>query len=134
MYTETILVAEDNAINRELIRELLQVNGYGIVEASDGSEALALARSERPSLALIDIQMPKLDGLEVVRMLREDSELCTMPTIALTAFAMRGDKEKAIEQGFDGYVTKPIALHVLLTEIERCLGARKSKSVADGIA
>jgi two-component system cell cycle response regulator DivK len=121
MNTAMVLVAEDNTTNRELIRELLQTRGYGILEASDGEEALALAKDNKPALALIDIQMPKLDGLQLVRLIRQDPEIRSLPTIALTAFAMKGDREIAIEQGFDGYVTKPISFPLLLEEIERCL-------------
>jgi two-component system, cell cycle response regulator DivK len=127
MNNTMILVAEDNTTNRELIRELLHARGYGILEASDGEEALALAKGNKPALALIDIQMPKLDGLQLVRLIRQDPEIRTLPTVALTAFAMRGDREIAIEQGFDGYVTKPISFPLLLTEIERCLAVANNK-------
>jgi two-component system cell cycle response regulator DivK len=128
MNNTTILVVEDNKTNRELIHELLQVRGFQILEAADGEEALALAKSNKPGLALIDIQMPKLDGLQLVRLIRADSDLRDIPTIALTAYAMRGDREKAIEQGFDGYVTKPISFPLLLEEIERCLPARHKQT------
>jgi two-component system cell cycle response regulator DivK len=121
MNTTMILVAEDNTTNRELIREFLQTRGYGILEAADGEEALALAQDSKPALALIDIQMPKLDGLQLVRLIRHDPEIRSLPAIALTAFAMKGDREIAIEQGFDGYVTKPISFLLLMAEIERCL-------------
>jgi two-component system cell cycle response regulator DivK len=134
MTNKQILVAEDNPTNRELIRELLQIHGYGILEAADGQQALDLAKTQNPSLALIDIQMPKLNGLQLVRLIRQDAILCTMPTIALTAYAMRGDREKALQEGFDGYVTKPIRLPVLMTEIEKCYASREGKSVSREIA
>lgn len=126
----TILVVEDNKTNRELIHELLQARGYDILEAADGEEALALAKANKPGLALIDIQMPKLDGLQLVRLIREDCGLRDIPTVALTAYAMRGDREKAIDQGFDGYVTKPISFPLLLGEIERCFSDRRQQSLS----
>jgi two-component system cell cycle response regulator DivK len=129
MNTTMILVAEDNTTNRELIRELLQSRGYGILEASDGEEALALAQDNKPALALIDIQMPKLDGLQLVRLIRQDPEIQSLRAIALTAFAMKGDREIAMEQGFDGYVTKPISFPLLLAEIERCLPTMQPKQI-----
>ena len=134
MNAQTILVAEDNATNRELIRELLEARGYEILEACNGEEALALTRSERPSLALIDIQMPKLSGLQLIQLVRQDSELSKIPMIALTAFAMKGDRESAIKHGFDGYVTKPFNIPALLAEIDRCTGATRGKSTAARIA
>jgi len=134
MNSQTILVAEDNSTNRELIREILEARGHRILEACDGEEALALTRSEKPSLALIDIQMPKLSGLQLIQLVRQDSELAKIPMIALTAFAMKGDRESAIQHGFDGYVSKPFNIPVLLAEIDRCANARQGKSVAARIA
>lgn len=128
MNTHTVLIAEDNATNRELIREILQIRGFEVLEAGDGEEALTIARKTKPFAALIDIQMPRLNGLQLVQAVRHDTELCGIPMIALTAFAMRGDREKAIEQGFDGYVTKPINVPALLAEIDRCTAAREAES------
>jgi CheY-like chemotaxis protein len=122
---QTIVVAEDNAVNRELIRELLECRGFAVIEASDGEEALQSIASCTPDLVLTDIHMPVLDGYGLVRRIRNDSALCALPVVALTAFAMEGDREKGLMHGFDGYVTKPVDSALLLGEIQRCLDPRK---------
>jgi two-component system cell cycle response regulator DivK len=119
----TIMVAEDNAINRELIREILEARDYKVIEASDGEEAFERIVASKPDLLLTDIHMPALDGFGLIRRIRNDSTLSALPVIALTAFAMDGDREKAILNGFNGYVTKPINMVLLTNEIERCLEA-----------
>jgi CheY-like chemotaxis protein len=115
---KTILVADDSAVSRELVREALEEIGYRVIEAADGGEALAKARESTPDLALLDIRMPVLDGYATVRAMREDPRLAALPVLALTAFAMRGDEEKAALAGFDGYLTKPIRLSALRTAVE----------------
>jgi CheY-like chemotaxis protein len=121
---QTIVVAEDNAVNRELIRELLECRGFAVTEACDGEEALKRIAESSPDLVLTDIDMPVLDGFGLVRRIRDDSALCALPVVALTAFAMDGDREKGLMHGFDGYVTKPIDSAVLIGEILRCLQLR----------
>jgi CheY-like chemotaxis protein len=116
-----ILVADDNAASRELIREVLEVSGYEVVEAADGQEAVSRARESPPDLALVDIQMPRLDGFGVLRELRADPRLSGLNIVALTAFAMQGDRERALEAGFDGYITKPVDIAALRREIEKLL-------------
>src|SRR4051812_48805304 len=91
---QTVLVAEDNPINRELIRELLIAKGYDTVEAADGQEAFELAKLHNPDLAVVDIQMPVASGFQFLQMMRADDSLCRIPILALTAFAMSGDSEK----------------------------------------
>lgn len=118
---KTILVAEDNLVNRELIREMLDVWGFRVLEAVDGSQALAMISVERPDLVLMDIQMPGLDGFAVLERMRSDLGLATIPVVALTAYAMRGDSEKALSAGFKGYITKPIDMKLLQREISRHL-------------
>lgn len=115
---KTILVADDNAVSRELVREALEGAGYRVVEAVDGGEALAKALEAPPDLALLDIRMPVLDGYQTVRAMRQDPRLTALPVIALTAFAMQGDREKALAAGFDGYLAKPIQIATLRSAVE----------------
>lgn len=121
---KTILVAEDNAAGRELIREVLEGAGYQVIEAANGGEALEQIEQASPDLVLLDIQMPVLDGYAVVRRLRENSRFDGLRVIALTAFAMQGDREKALAAGFDGYITKPIRAGALRAQIEEFLNQK----------
>ena len=105
---EKILIVEDNPQNMRLIKMVLRDKGYTLLEATDGEEALDLAKRELPDLIIMDIQLPKLSGLEVTKKLRETSAFSHVPIIALTAYAMKGDKEKFINAGCDAYVSKPI--------------------------
>lgn len=102
------LIAEDNPVNRELLRELLEACGLEVSEASDGEEALDMIERQLPDVLLLDIGMPKLDGFGVIRKIRQTAHLAKLRALAVTAYAMRGDKEKALDAGFDGHVTKPI--------------------------
>ena len=116
-----ILVAEDNLANLELMREILDIQGHEIIEAHDGSEALLQAEVANPDLILLDVNMPVLNGFEVLERLRANPQLAAIKVIALTAYAMRGDREKALEAGFDGYLTKPIDIQTLTETIENFL-------------
>jgi CheY-like chemotaxis protein len=116
-----ILVADDNTASRELIREVLEMSGYDVVEAADGAEAVSRVRENTPDLLLVDIQMPRLDGYGVLRELRADPLLSGLRIVALTAFAMQGDRDRAMDAGFDGYITKPVDLAALRREIKRFL-------------
>ncbi len=115
---KTILVAEDHAVNRELVKEILQSAGYAVLEAADGEEVLLLLQENRPDLILIDLQMPKLDGVGTLRRIRANPEWRTLPVIACTAFAMENDQEQAMKDGFDGYLSKPITIAGLLAAVE----------------
>ena len=117
-----ILVAEDNLPNRELIREILETCGYEVIEAVDGQQALDKLEESMPDLVLLDIQMPVLDGYAVVRRLRQTPRFASLKILALTAYAMQGDREKVLEAGFDGYLTKPIDIATLTKEIQQFLG------------
>jgi two-component system cell cycle response regulator DivK len=108
MAGEKILVVEDNLLNMELITDILESNSYCVVQAMSGSEAIELAKSESPALILMDIQLPGLDGLTVTGVLKDDPETRSVPVVALTAHAMRGDEERARQAGCDGYISKPI--------------------------
>ncbi|NJN98359.1 MAG: response regulator [Anaerolineales bacterium] len=116
-----ILLAEDNEINIEVINEYLQDEGYRVVLARNGREALAQATEIRPDLILMDIQMPEMDGLEAIRRLRARAEFATTPIIALTALAMPGDRERCLDAGATEYLTKPVSLKRLVELIEELL-------------
>ena len=105
---EKILVVEDNEQNRILMRQILTYHGYDVLEARDGLTGLEMARAHMPVLILLDIQMPVMNGFAVIRELRNNPELRKIKAIAVTSFAMKGDREKALQAGFDEYVTKPI--------------------------
>ena len=114
-------MAEDNLPNRELIREILESCGHDVIEAEDGQQALDKLKETNPDLVLLDIQMPVLDGYAVVRQLRQIPHLAKLKILALTAYAMQGDRERVLQSGFDGYLTKPIDMVVLTTELRRFL-------------
>ena len=105
---DKILIVEDNPQNMRLIEMTLRGKGYNLFKAIDGEQALDMAFRERPDLIIMDIQLPKLDGLEVTRKLRQSPEFSHIPIIAITAYAMKGDEQKAIEAGCDAYLSKPI--------------------------
>ena len=105
---QKVLIVEDNPLNMRLIEMVLKANSYTLLKATDGEEALDIATRERPDLVLMDIRLPKVSGLEVARRLKENPALSHIPIIALTAHAMKGDKEKATEAGCDSYLSKPI--------------------------
>jgi CheY-like chemotaxis protein len=117
----TILIAEDNAVNRELLRELLEMRGHAVFEARDGEEALRLLEDSKPDILLLDLGMPLLDGYGTVRKIRENPAFATLPVLAVTAYAMQGDKERILSSGFDGYLSKPINPTLLFQELERLL-------------
>lgn len=116
-----ILVVDDNRDNRELVVKVLKGRGYEMVEAIDGEDALQKAQEERPSLILMDISLPKIDGYEVTRRLKMHEEYRDIPVVALTAHVMKGDKERAIEAGCVGYIPKPIDVHELPEQIKHYL-------------
>jgi len=116
-----ILIAEDNLPSRELVREILETEGYDVVEASDGRQALEMIFTAKPDLVVMDIQMPGLDGFKVVNEIRQIPQFAKIPIVALTAYAMAGDEERILAAGFDAYTTKPIDAVVLTRQIERQL-------------
>jgi two-component system, cell cycle response regulator DivK len=120
--TQRILVIEDQDDLRAILRDFLTASGYDIVEAVDGGEGVAKARSQRPDLILMDIQLPVLDGYEATRQIKADPDLAETPVIAVSSFAMKGDEEKARASGCDGYVTKPYSPVKLLGMIRGFLG------------
>ena len=119
-----ILMIEDNPANLELMTYLLRAFKYQVLTAEDGEKGLALAQSERPDLVVCDIQLPKMDGFEVVRRLKLDEATRTIPTVAVTAFAMMGDRERVLAAGFDGYIGKPIVPETFVPQVEQFLRAK----------
>jgi two-component system, cell cycle response regulator DivK len=120
-----ILVVEDNPLNRKLVRDVLQVAGYDVIEAQSGEEGLAVAQEDPPDLVLMDLQLPGIDGTETLRRLREGNLGPDVPVVAVTAFAMAEDRERAALDGFDGYLEKPISVRALPGQIEAFLGGRR---------
>jgi two-component system cell cycle response regulator DivK len=116
-----VLIVEDNDLNMKLFNDLLVAHGYGTLQSKDGVEALELARRHRPDLILMDIQLPEVSGLQVTQWIKEDEDLRTIPIIAVTAFAMKGDEEKIREGGCEAYIAKPISITSFLRTVERFL-------------
>jgi two-component system cell cycle response regulator DivK len=116
-----ILVVEDNDLNMKLFHDLLEAQGHDVLETKDGIEALKLAREHRPDLILMDIQLPEVSGLEVTKWIKEDDDLRSIPVVAVTAFAMKGDEEKIREGGCEGYIAKPISVGHFVKVIESFL-------------
>ncbi len=114
-----ILLVEDNEANRYLASFLLENSGFTVVHASDGGEALVAAQNELPDLILMDIQMPEVDGYEAARRIRAEPHLAHIPIVAVTSYAMAGDREKAVALGFVGYIEKPIVTETFVSEITR---------------
>lgn len=118
-----ILIVEDNEMNRDMLSRRLQRRGYDVVIAMDGEAGVAATAQHRPDLVLMDMSLPTIDGWEATRRIKADPATAGIPVIALTAHAMAGDREKAIEAGCDDYDTKPIELPGLLDKIVRLIGA-----------
>ena len=124
---EKILIVEDNAQNMRLIEMTLRAGGYTILKATDGIEALDMATRLRPDLIIMDIQLPRMDGVEVTARLRQMPEFQTIPIIAVTAYAMKGDEEKFAKAGCDAYLSKPINTRELPGMIAEMLLRQKCK-------
>jgi two-component system cell cycle response regulator DivK len=116
-----VLIVEDNDLNMKLFNDLLEAHGYFTLQTNDGVEALRMARQHRPDLILMDIQLPEVSGLEVTKWLKEDDDLRSIPIIAVTAFAMKGDEEKIREGGCEAYIAKPISVVSFMRTVERFL-------------
>lgn len=114
---KTVMVVEDNELNMKLFHDLLEANGYNIVQTPDGRNALDLARQHKPDLILMDIQLPEVSGLDVTKWIKEDPELKDIPVIAVTAHAMRGYEEKIIQGGCEAYISKPISIENFLETV-----------------
>ena len=131
MAGKNILLVEDNEVNRRLAGFLLRSQGYQVREATTALAALEILDKERPDLIVMDIQLPGMDGLEATRRLKEQQATADIPVIAVTSYAMKGDREKALAAGCVGYVTKPIDKNTFIQEVARHLG-NQSKSEGRG--
>ena len=120
--TKTVLIVEDNELNMKLFHDLLDAQGYETLQTREGLQALALAREHRPDLILMDIQLPEISGLEVTKWLKEDADLASIPVVAVTAFAMKGDEERIREGGCEAYLSKPISVGKFIETIRHFLG------------
>ena len=121
MENKTVLVIEDNELNMKLVRSMLQLRHYQVLEAGDAEDGIQVAREHLPDLILMDIQLPGMDGLEATRIIRNDSILSNIPVLALTSYAMQGDEQKAISAGCAGYIAKPIDTHSFLDNLAEYL-------------
>ncbi len=119
--SKTILIVEDNELNMRLFNDLLEANGYRILQSRDGLDVLKIVQETQPDLILMDIQLPGMSGLEVTKLIKEDENLKTIPIIAVTAFAMKGDEEKIRQGGCEDYLAKPISISGLLEIIAKYL-------------
>ena len=116
-----VLIVEDNELNMKLFHDLLDAQGYETLQTREGLEALSLAREQRPDLILMDIQLPEISGLEVTKWLKADDELSSIPVVAVTAFAMKGDEERIRQGGCEAYISKPISVSGFLETIRQLL-------------
>ena len=126
---EKVLIVEDNPQNMKLFEMLLRAKGYTPLKATDGGEALDIATRECPDLIIMDVRLPGMNGLEVTKKLRENSAFSRTPIIATTAYAMKGDKERAIEAGCNAYLSKPFNIHELTERIAEMLRQRQNDTV-----
>jgi two-component system, cell cycle response regulator DivK len=116
-----VLIVEDNELNMKLFHDLLEAHGISTIETRDGKKVLEIARAEKPDLILMDIQLPEVSGLDVTKWLKADEELRSIPVIAVTAFAMKGDEQKIREGGCEDYISKPISVTRFLEVIDNHL-------------
>ena len=119
--TTTVLLVEDNADNQEIYRLILEHFGFEVIQAWDGEEGVGIARERMPDVILMDVSIPKIDGLEATRMLKADAATAGIPIIALTAHALRSDQDRAFEAGCDGYLSKPVEPKRVVEEVRRVL-------------
>jgi two-component system cell cycle response regulator DivK len=117
MDQKVVLYIEDNLHNRRLVRRTLERRGYTVIEAEDGISGLKMVQDLKPPLVLLDISLPGMDGLEIVSRMKADSELCGIPVIAITASAMRGDRERFLAAGCDDYLSKPVEVMELVNKV-----------------
>src|ERR1035437_4028154 len=125
---QLILIADDDAKHRKLLTDVLQAEGYATLTAENGELAIKTARTAKPSLILMDIQMPLLDGLSAIKVLKADRDTRLIPVIAVTALAMREDYKRMLAAGFDGYLSKPFSLKELRDEVNRHLGGKPERT------
>jgi two-component system cell cycle response regulator DivK len=117
-----VLIVEDNELNMKLFHDLLEAHGYQTIQTRNGKNALKLAREHHPDLVLMDIQLPEVSGLEVTRWFKSDAELCEIPVIAVTAYAMKGDEERIRQGGCEAYISKPISVFGFIETVRDFIG------------
>ena len=117
-----VMIVEDNELNMKLFRDLIEASGYTTIQTRNGMEAIGLARAHHPDLILMDIQLPEVSGLVVTKWLKEDDDLQSIPVIAVTAFAMKGDEERIRQGGCEAYISKPISVPRFIETIKSYLG------------
>lgn len=121
-----ILIVEDNALNMKLFSSLLKMGGYEVAERTDALKIITSVKEEQPDIILMDIQLPMISGIEATKILKADDTFCRIPVIAITAFAMKGDEEKILAAGCDGYIAKPIEPDSFIATINRFLNRTES--------
>ena len=119
MAGELVLIVEDNEKNLKLVRDLLQVKGYRTLEARSGLDGISLAEAHHPHLILMDVQLPRMDGTAAMRRLKAGPGTAAIPIVALTAFAMKEDRQRLLDAGFDGYMSKPIDVRAFTDQVRR---------------
>lgn len=119
---KTVLIVEDNELNMKLFNDLLEAKGYNVIQTRSGLKALDLAKEHRPDLILMDIQLPEVSGLEVTKWIKEDEMISSIPIIAVTAFAMKGDEERIRQGGCEAYISKPISVATFIKTIQYYIG------------
>lgn len=124
----TILIVEDNEINRQLMRDLLSFRGYRVIEAANGESGIKRAKKYRPDLIIMDIQMPVMDGFEAIRHIKEDPGIRDIKILAITSFAMKGDRERILAAGADYYMPKPINTRDFSAVVESLISGKHDKS------
>jgi len=127
---KSVLLVEDNPLNRELLRTVLQGAGCHVDEAENGAEALAILERNLPDVLLTDLDMPVMDGSTLLREVRKQPRFAGLKVLAVTAYAMRGDRERVLAEGFDGYITKPIEVAAFREQIERLFATHLAKEGA----
>lgn len=125
---QLILIVDDDANHRKLFTDVLQADGHATLTAENGERAIAMARSAKPVLIFMDIQMPVIDGLSALKALKADRDTRLIPVIAITALAMRGDRDRILAAGFDGYLSKPASVKEICSEVNRHLGKKTEQA------
>lgn len=123
--TGKILVVDDNDANRTLLRDVLQLKGYEILEADDGKEGVSLAREHLPALILMDVQMPVMDGMTATKILKADPRTKDIKIVSLTAYAVNVEQREFMNTGFDDYLSKPLSIHTLTEKVQQLIGGGK---------
>jgi len=126
MRSDLVLIVDDNQMNVKLARDVLRFSGFETIEASTAGEGLSLARERQPDVILMDIRLPDMDGTQAVRCLKEEPSTTAIPVVALTSFAMKGDRERFLAAGFDGYLEKPISVTEFPEQVRRHLRPSES--------